>query len=146
MGGSSASHDPQPLEAAAGGGILKRLETLMDRLAALPPDCSAQKLQRLRKRFDVRHRALEQLAERCRHDVLAPLQQQRSLGASQQLLLGSYLTHDYTLESAALFNPSLVPTPIRMIWRAAACGWCSACGPRARGTSPRSGSQRWNQR
>ncbi|MFM7362365.1 MAG: glycoside hydrolase family 130 protein [Cyanobium sp.] len=94
-----------------GGGDLRRLEILMDRLAALPPDFSEQELQRLRKRFGVRHRALEQLAERRWHDVLAPLQQQRSLGASQQLLLGYYLTHEYALESAALFNPSLVPHP-----------------------------------
>jgi predicted GH43/DUF377 family glycosyl hydrolase len=29
----------------------------------------------------------------------------------QQLLVGAYVTHEYTLEAAALFNPSMVPAP-----------------------------------
>jgi predicted GH43/DUF377 family glycosyl hydrolase len=95
----------------ANPGNLQRLECLMARLAALPPAHSALELERLRQRFGARHRTLEQLARQRWQDVLAPLQPQHPLTAEQQLLLGYYLTHEYSLESAALFNPSLVPHP-----------------------------------
>jgi|694.fasta_scaffold03861_8 predicted GH43/DUF377 family glycosyl hydrolase len=90
---------------------LQRLETLLDRLAALPDEESERQLVRLRHRFGVRHRTLEKLARQRWQDVLAPLQRQHRLSPAQQLLLGYYLTNEYALESAALFNPSLVPHP-----------------------------------
>jgi hypothetical protein len=67
----------------------------------------------LRHRFGDRHRTLERLARQRWHDVLALLDPQPSLSAEHQLLLGYYLTHEYALESAALFNPSLVPHPVQ---------------------------------
>ena len=33
------------------------------------------------------------------------------VGESRQLLIGSYFTNEYSLESSALFNPSIVPAP-----------------------------------
>ncbi|MFO0039686.1 MAG: glycoside hydrolase family 130 protein [Synechococcaceae cyanobacterium] len=90
---------------------LQRLETLLDRLAALTDEESERELERLRHRFGVRHRTLEKLARQRWEDVLAPLQRQHRLRPEQQLLLGYYLTNEYALESAALFNPSLVPHP-----------------------------------
>jgi predicted GH43/DUF377 family glycosyl hydrolase len=92
-------------------GDLRRLETLMDRLAALPAEAAERELDRLRHRFGVRHRTLEKLAHQRWHDVLAPLERQHQLSPAQQLLLGYCLTNEYALESAALFNPSLVPHP-----------------------------------
>lgn len=35
----------------------------------------------------------------------------RKLDASRKLLIGSYFTNEYSLESSALFNPSIVPAP-----------------------------------
>lgn len=92
-------------------GPVERLECLMQRLAALDAPTCDQELERLRQRFGERHRTLERLALQRWQDVLAPLQTQLSLSSGQQLLLGYYLTHEYSLESAALFNPSLVPHP-----------------------------------
>lgn len=94
-------------------GHVERLETLMQRLSALSPAICEIELERLRHRFGVRHRTLERLAQQRWQDVLAPLQPQHPLSAEQQLLLGYYLTHEYSLESAALFNPSLVPHPVQ---------------------------------
>jgi predicted GH43/DUF377 family glycosyl hydrolase len=34
-----------------------------------------------------------------------------SVGESRKLLIGSYFTNEYSLESSALFNPSIVPAP-----------------------------------
>ena len=92
-------------------GNVERLECLMQRLSALDAPTCDQELERLRHRFGDRHRTLERLARQRWQDVLAPLQPQHPLSAEQQLLLGYYLTHEYSLESAALFNPSLVPHP-----------------------------------
>ena len=33
------------------------------------------------------------------------------LSAERELLLGAYFSHEYSLEAAALFNPSIVPHP-----------------------------------
>lgn len=92
-------------------GSVGRLEVLMERLAAVPAATCDGELERLRQRFGDRHRTLEQLAGQRWHDVLAPLEPRHPLSPRQQLLLGYYLTHEYALESAALFNPSLVPHP-----------------------------------
>ena len=35
----------------------------------------------------------------------------RSLSEDRRLLIGAYFTHEYSIEAAALFNPSLVPAP-----------------------------------
>lgn len=94
-------------------GHVERLECLMQRLSALDASTCDLELERLRQRFGVRHRTLERLAQQRWQDVLAPLQPQHPLSAEQQLLLGYYLTHEYSLESAALFNPSLVPHPVQ---------------------------------
>ena len=36
---------------------------------------------------------------------------EQSLSSEQQLLLGAYFTAEYSVEAAALFNPSIVPHP-----------------------------------
>jgi predicted GH43/DUF377 family glycosyl hydrolase len=97
----------------ASRGSVERLECLMGRLAALAPTTCEAELERLRQRFGVRHRTLERLARQRWHEVLAPLESDHPLSAEQQLLLGYYLTHEYSLESAALFNPSLVAHPVQ---------------------------------
>lgn len=94
-------------------GSVERLECLMGRLSALAPDICEGELERLRQRFGVRHRTLERLGRQRWQDVLAPLETEHPLSEEQQLLLGYYLTHEYSLESAALFNPSLVPHPVQ---------------------------------
>ncbi|MFN7679088.1 MAG: glycoside hydrolase family 130 protein [Cyanobacteriota bacterium] len=96
-----------------GGANTERLDCLLARLAALPAATCDFELERLRHRFGDRHRTLERLARQRWLDVLALLHPQPALSAERQLLLGYYLTHEYALESAALFNPSLVPHPVQ---------------------------------
>jgi len=40
-----------------------------------------------------------------------PVRRGQNVTAERQLLLGAYFTHEYSLEGAALFNPSIVPHP-----------------------------------
>lgn len=47
-----------------------------------------------------------------RYRKIAPLLPvDRDLGEARQLLIGSFFTNEYSLESTALFNPSMVPAP-----------------------------------
>jgi predicted GH43/DUF377 family glycosyl hydrolase len=49
---------------------------------------------------------------KARFELVRPcLPTREKLSQERQLLLGAYFTHEYSLEAAALFNPSIVPHP-----------------------------------
>ena len=61
--------------------------------------------------FGDRHaRTCEFLKTRFEH-VRSCLRPNQELSEERQLLLGSFFSHEYSLEAAALFNPSIVPHP-----------------------------------
>lgn len=61
--------------------------------------------------FDSRHKYVREIfLERFEH-VRPMLPVDREFTRERQLLLGAYFTNEYSLESAALFNPSMVPHP-----------------------------------
>ena len=58
------------------------------------------------------HDELTGLPNRRRFDEVSPyLLHGQTLSEERKLLLGGYFTHEYSLEAAALFNPSMVPHP-----------------------------------
>ena len=61
--------------------------------------------------FSERHQLTRDLLtmrfERVKHSLLTD----QKLSEARQQLLGAYFTHEYALEAAALFNPSIVPHP-----------------------------------
>ncbi|MCG8509626.1 MAG: hypothetical protein MI741_10415, partial [Rhodospirillales bacterium] len=59
--------------------------------------------------FSSRHRNIERIFERHYNNVRHCIDNPESLSRTRQLLLGSYFTMEYSIESAALFNPSIVP-------------------------------------
>jgi predicted GH43/DUF377 family glycosyl hydrolase len=65
--------------------------------------------------FRHRHRALEAAFDEHFHMAAALVEHAslatRTLSSSRQRLIGSYFTMEYSLASAALFNPSIVPHP-----------------------------------
>lgn len=84
---------------------------IIGRIAQLPDDEVERLLGQVLAEFHGRHqRLLAFFAERyeaVRHQVLTD----RPLGEARRLLVGSYFTQEYALESAALFNPSIVWHP-----------------------------------
>src|SRR5947207_3601044 len=68
-------------------------------------------LEQVLSEFGDRHqqisRLLETRFEQVRHYLLTDL----PISAERKQLLGAYFTHEYALEAAALFNPSIVPHP-----------------------------------
>ena len=85
-------------------GILTRVSTITDGEAR-------QLLEAVRAEFGGRHRNIERAFtnrfEQIRHLLPARIKPSRS----QRLLIGSYFCCEYSLEAAALFNPSVVPHP-----------------------------------
>ncbi|MFN6133230.1 MAG: glycoside hydrolase family 130 protein [Synechococcaceae cyanobacterium] len=111
-GDGPAPEDAEPegsaAESPAGPDRLHQLER---QLAGLSTAEVEAQLGRLRRRFLGRHLDLEELADRHQRAVVAQLPGLEGWESDRLLLLGCYLTHEYALESAALFNPSLVPHP-----------------------------------
>jgi len=68
-------------------------------------------LGRVRDEFSDRQLNIDEFLRRRFDDVSPYLLDGQKLSDERKLLLGGYFTHEYSLESAALFNPSMVPAP-----------------------------------
>ena len=88
-----------------------RVTTIIGRALALTEEEVQKELIAVFVEFDSRHLDIEtQLKEhfeRVRQHVFT----QRALSHERQLLIGALFSGEYALESAALFNPSMVPHP-----------------------------------
>ncbi len=61
--------------------------------------------------FSARHRNFREALERNFERISENVPTRLTLTAEQRLLLGAYVTSEYSVEAAALFNPSIVPHP-----------------------------------
>jgi len=61
--------------------------------------------------FGERHVQIREFLRRRLEQVRPGLRIAQELSDERALLLGAYFTHEYSLEAAALFNPSIVPHP-----------------------------------
>jgi predicted GH43/DUF377 family glycosyl hydrolase len=92
----------------ASEGIARRI---VDRILALSDEEVARLLQLVLGEFEDRHEHLEQML-RCRFgEVRQYLDGAPEPSPERQALIGSHFSHEYSPESAALFNPSIVPHP-----------------------------------
>ena len=81
------------------------------RVMALPEDQVHTLLEGVRAEFADRQLKIDEFLGR-RFDEVSPyLLNGQRLSEERKLLLGGYFTHEYSLEAAALFNPSMVPHP-----------------------------------
>jgi predicted GH43/DUF377 family glycosyl hydrolase len=92
---------------------------VIERIIALPDSQAAVQLRRVLDEFEDRHEALEDLFLSRWEEVRRTLAFQQGLphalpqepSADQKALLGAYFLNEYSFESAALFNPSIIPHP-----------------------------------
>jgi hypothetical protein len=61
--------------------------------------------------FSGRHRNFRETLRRNFDRIAEHVPNRTYLSSEQQLLLGAYFTAEYSVEAAALFNPSIVPHP-----------------------------------
>lgn len=88
-----------------------QVSSIIDRVLSFTESEVAAQLSSLRDEFDHRHPNLEKSWLRQFEKVTSYLSNNESLSASRRLLIGAFFTGEYAIESAALFNPSIVPHP-----------------------------------
>jgi predicted GH43/DUF377 family glycosyl hydrolase len=88
-----------------------RAHLLMARLLDIPEAQVEALNAEIFQRFANRHRDFRRTLQD-RFEVVAHYAgDAQSLSAARRLLIGAYFTHEYSIEAAALFNPSIVPAP-----------------------------------
>ena len=89
----------------------QRAVKICARVMALPESEVHALLEEVRAEFGERHPKTGEFLKR-QFDAVRPyLLNGQRLSEERKLLLGGYFTHEFSLEAAALFNPSIVPHP-----------------------------------
>ena len=89
----------------------QRVTAILGRALALTEVEVEQKLEDVHQEFDSRHYDIEALLWQHYLKVESRIFTQRELSRGRKLLIGAFFSGEYSLESAALFNPSIVPHP-----------------------------------
>jgi predicted GH43/DUF377 family glycosyl hydrolase len=92
-------------------GDSQRVGGIVDRIMLLPEDQVGALMDGISAEFSQRHHKIRKVfRERCQqiHEWLSA---DGDISEQRRLLIGSYFLAEYSLESAALFNPSIVPHP-----------------------------------
>ena len=92
-------------------GNAPRIRSILSRLVRVPDDEVGPLLQETIKDFASRHRNWQQTMQSNFNQVKQHLDHPDRLSNEHQLLIGAYFTLEYSIESAALFNPSMVMHP-----------------------------------
>ena len=88
-----------------------RVPVVVKRVLGLSDAAAAAALAEVRADFATRHRDFEtDLRENFEH-IRPWIEQPGPINETNQLLIGAYFTMEYSIESVALFNPSIVPHP-----------------------------------
>lgn len=93
----------------------KRTKLLIQEVLAMNDEVANVTLKQVYRDFAWRHRNITDLFERHFQRIKPYLQDlnitPKQVSANKRQLLGAYLTHEYSIESAAFFNPSLIISP-----------------------------------
>jgi predicted GH43/DUF377 family glycosyl hydrolase len=92
-------------------GDADRAAAIIGRIMAIPEAQVGGLLEEITFEFSQRHQEIcKRFLERF-EQVRDPLLADSEISAQRRMLIGSYFLAEYSLESAALFNPSIVPHP-----------------------------------
>jgi len=92
-------------------GDTTRIKVLIDRVSKLSDEDVQHLLDAVIQDFSGRHRNFRETLRQNFDRIAEHVPIRTSLPSEQQLLLGAYFTAEYSVEAAALFNPSIVPHP-----------------------------------
>jgi len=84
---------------------------IVERIMALGENQVATLLDQVLGDFADRHENLEKFFQQRFQQVDFHIDSGKKTSAKRQLLIGAHFSHEYSTESAALFNPSIVPHP-----------------------------------
>lgn len=88
-----------------------RIQHVVERIMAMSDESITATLEEVHERFAERHRDLNAVLEAGFRIVADRIPNSDLLSSERRLLIGSYFTHEYSVEAAALTNPSMVPHP-----------------------------------
>jgi len=112
-------------------GDLSRVKKIIRRVLSLNASTTAAELDHVMHEFRFRHKNIDRIFHRHFEAVAADVKDASQVSADKRLLIGAYFTLEYSLESVALFNPSIVPHPdqsglspgeLRFVMSLRACG------------------------
>jgi len=88
-----------------------RATSVLGRILALPDDVVAATLAGVHAGYDCRHRDLTAIFAQHYSQIAHRIPAGPPLSEDRKELLGAFFTHQFSVEGAALFNPSAVPHP-----------------------------------
>jgi predicted GH43/DUF377 family glycosyl hydrolase len=86
------------------------LKSVLDRVLGLSNAGVSHLLSKVVADFSARHRDIMRVFE-AHYDMVREYLDGRLVSGERRLLIGAYFTKEYSVEAAALFNPSIVPHP-----------------------------------
>jgi predicted GH43/DUF377 family glycosyl hydrolase len=86
-----------------------RIQSIVERVSQLSDDEVARLLDEVFQRFRTRHNSIVGVLEQNYRNAAAIIGGAGDEDLNRRLLIGAYFTMEYSIESAALFNPSIVP-------------------------------------
>jgi predicted GH43/DUF377 family glycosyl hydrolase len=92
-------------------GDSERVGSIFDRIMLLPEEQVGALVDGISAEFSQRHRKIRKVFLERSEQVHELLSADGEISEQRRLLIGSYFLAEYSLESAALFNPSIVPHP-----------------------------------
>jgi predicted GH43/DUF377 family glycosyl hydrolase len=96
-------------------GDAERASRIIERIMSLPEERADSLLEEVCGEFSQRHQRIRQRFleryEQVREELSSDQKPSEDLTDQRRQLIGSYFLAEYSLESAALFNPSIVPHP-----------------------------------
>jgi predicted GH43/DUF377 family glycosyl hydrolase len=92
-------------------GDSERVGGIFDRIMLLPEEQVGALVDGISAEFSQRHRKIRNVFLERSEQVHELLSADGEISEQRRLLIGSYFLAEYSLESAALFNPSIVPHP-----------------------------------
>ncbi len=88
-----------------------RISKIINRVLKLTETEAENLLQEIYFNFLDRHKNIEMQLEKHFNKVLEYIPENEQISKTKKMLIGAYFTMEYSIESAALFNPSIVPHP-----------------------------------
>jgi predicted GH43/DUF377 family glycosyl hydrolase len=92
-------------------GSEERSINIINRVLNLSDYTALNLLEQVLSRFEHRHRHLKKVFKRNFQHIAMFISDQSHLSETKKLLIGSYFTHEYSIEAAGFFNPSMVAHP-----------------------------------
>ena len=88
-----------------------RANRLLDSVLSIPEDELKELYEEIKTNFEFRHRNFEHYLEINFKKMQKIIPGNAAISRLRSLVIGAYFSKEYSIQSAALFNPSMVPHP-----------------------------------